>query len=337
MSLIKAWAAKSKGVSLELFEYDPGLIGPNEVEVKVHYCGICHSDISMIDNAWQSSVYPLVPGHEVIGEVILKGSHVKNLRIGQIVGIGWTEKSCMECKTCLQGDQNLCKSSQGLIVGHHGGFADRVRASSEWVIKLPKNLDPSKAGPLMCGGITVFNPLLQFNVPPTAKIGVVGIGGLGHLALKFFKAWGMEVTAFTSHMNKEEDILKMGAHRVVSINDKNQIAKLQNSLDFLLVTSNVSLDFNALIDTLGPKGHIHFVGAVLNIIPITVFQLLGYQRKISATPTGSIASIMSMLEFASRHTIEPIVEIYPLSQVNKALENLRKGQVKYRIVLKNDF
>ena len=337
MSLIKAYAAKAPSQQLELFEYDPGVLGEEEVEVKVEYCGICHSDLSMIDNAWQLSTYPLVPGHEIIGKIVAKGSHVTGLEIDQRVGIGWNCRSCMTCKTCLSGDQNLCSQKQGIIVNHHGGFADYVRTNYQWAFAIDPKLDEKKIAPLLCGGITVFNPLLQYKIMPTSKVGVVGVGGLGHLAIKFLKAWGCSVTALTSHESKALDAKAFGASHVISLQNQEELKQNASTLDLLIVTSNVSLDWQILIDLLHPKARMHFVGAVLEAIPVTVFQLIAGQRELSGSPIGSIASMLTMLDFSLRHKIEPQVEEYPLSQVNEALDKLRKGNAKYRIVLKNDF
>lgn len=336
MNKIKAFAATSPGQPLIPYEYDPGVLGKEEVEVKVEYCGICHSDLSMIDNAWNQSVYPLVPGHEIIGKIISKGEAVKELQIGQRVGIGWNCQSCMTCKTCLSGDQNLCSKVQGVIVKHHGGFADRVRANYQWALPISDKLDPQKVAPLLCGGITVFNPLLQYNILPISKVGVVGIGGLGHMALKFLKAWGCHITAFTSHDSKTQEAQKFGADVVVNVKDPEALKKITNSLDLIIVTSNVSLNWQLLIDSLIAKGRLHFVGAVLEDVPVTVFKLIEKQRQISGSPTGSIAAMMTMLDFSAKHAIEPLVEEFLLSDVNSALEKLRKGQARYRIVLKND-
>lgn len=325
-----------KGEPLRLIEFDPGELGGDQVEVAVEFCGICHSDLSMLDNEWGMTQYPIVPGHEIVGTVVAVGPQVKNLKVGQRVGIGWYSASCQACRPCLAGDHNLCASAEGVIVGRHGGFADRVRVQWLWAIPLPESLDPGRAGPLFCGGITVFNPILQANVKPTERAGVVGIGGLGHLALRFLNKWGCEVFAFTSTDAKREEALRLGAHHVIHSRDADQIKKLAGALDFLLVTVNVPLDWKALLGTLGPRGRLHFVGAVLEPVPVEVFDLITAQRVISGSPTGSPATIMAMLDFCARHAILPVTETFPMSKVNDALEHLRAGRARYRIVLQND-
>lgn len=337
MSTIKSWAALSAGAPLQAFEYDPGPLGAEEVEIAVDYCGICHSDLSMIDNDWGISNYPLIPGHEVVGRVVALGSQAKGLHIGQVVGLGWTADSCMHCSSCMGGYHNLCASAVPTIVGHHGGFAERVRGHWAWAIPLPEGVRPEVAGPLLCGGITVFTPLLEFDISPTSRVGVVGIGGLGHMALRFAKAWGCEVTAFTSNPSKADEARSLGAHRVVSSSNSDEIKAIAGQLDLIIVTANVSLDWDALIAALGPKGRLHVVGAVLTPIPVQAMSLIGGQKEISGSPTGSPTGIARMLTFCARHGIEPMVEMFPMSQVNQALDRLREGKVRYRAVLKNDF
>ncbi len=214
MTAIHAYAATSAKGALQPFEFDPGEIKPDEVEISVSHCGICHSDLSMLDNDWGMSAYPFVAGHEVAGTVVALGSDAKGLKIGQRVGLGWSAHSCLSCPECLSGEHNLCPTTQATIVGRHGGFADRVRAQWTWVRPLPDELDMAKVGPLLCGGVTVFSPLLIHNISPTARVGVIGIGGLGHMALQFANKWGCEVHAFTTSDSKEAEARQLGAHYV---------------------------------------------------------------------------------------------------------------------------
>jgi uncharacterized zinc-type alcohol dehydrogenase-like protein len=337
MSSVKAYAAKSAGAPLEPFEFSPTPLGDEEVEVAVDYCGICHSDLSMIQNAWGMTQFPIVPGHEISGRVVAAGPKAKNLKVGDRVGIGWSSGSCMSCPDCMSGDQNLCAGNEGVIVGRHGGFAERVRAHWAWTVPIPEALDPAKVGPLFCGGITVFNPIVQCGVQPTDRVGVIGVGGLGHLAVQFLNKWGCEVTAFSSSPSKAEELRKLGAHHVVDSRDPGQLKPLARSLDFILVTVNVPLDWNAYIETLAPRGRLHYVGAVLEPLNVGVFPLLLGQRSISASPLGSPATTAQMLEFCARHDIAPVVEEFPMSKVNEAIEHLHSGKARYRVVLKNDF
>jgi alcohol/geraniol dehydrogenase (NADP+) len=332
--MIKAYAATEAGGKLKEFEFDPGPLDDHYVEIKVEYCGICHSDISMLDNEWGMSAYPLVPGHEVIGTVEAMGSHVHGLSLGQRVGLGWSSGSCMHCEMCLSGHHNLCASNIPTVLGRYGGFAEKVRARAEWVLPLPAKLDPSAAGPLLCGGITVFSPLIQFNVKPTDRVGVIGIGGLGHLAIRFLDAWGCEVTAFSGSPAKEAEAKKFGADHFVNSKDPAALAKVANSFDFIISTVNVPMEWAAYINALRPNGRLHFVGALLQPMEVSVFPGLIYQKSISGSPTGGIPAMANMLDFAARHNILPQVETFKFSDVNTAMDRLRHGDVRYRIVLK---
>ena len=331
--MIQAYAAKEPGGKLEPFEYDPGALGASQVEIDVDYCGICHSDLSMLDNEWGMTTYPFVPGHEVAGRIAQVGAGVTTLAVGDPVGLGWHSAYCNTCDSCHSGDKNLCATAEGTIVGRHGGFADKVRADADSVVKLPEGLDVESAGPLFCGGITVFNPMVQFETKPTDKVAVIGIGGLGHIALQFLNAWGCEVTAFTSSESKKTEALKMGAHRTINSRDEAEITAAAGSFDLILSTVNVKLDWNLYLQTLKPNGRLHFLGATLEPLDIGVFGLLMGQKSISGTAVGSPSTIATMLDFANQHDVKPVIEKFKFDQVNEAMDHLRSGKAKYRIVL----
>ncbi|MCC7254034.1 NAD(P)-dependent alcohol dehydrogenase [Hyphomicrobium sp.] len=330
---IKAWATTAADKPLEPFEYDPGPLGADDVEIAVETCGICHSDVSMMHNEWGMTAYPLVPGHEVIGRVTALGSNAKGLSVGQRVGVGWAAGSCMHCQPCLNGDQNLCATHTGTIVGRHGGFADTVRAQWPWAIPIPDGVDAREAGPLLCGGVTVFTPFRAFGIRPTDRVGVVGIGGLGHMALKFAHAWGCEVTAFTSTDAKAEEARSFGAHSVVNTKSGGDLKRIAGTLDLLIVTVNVPLDWPAMLATLRPKGRLHVVGAVLEPIPVAAFPIIMGQNSVSGSPNGAPVTSQLMLEFCARHKIAPQTEHFPISKVNDAVQHLLDGKARYRIVL----
>src|SRR5271155_1179682 len=330
-----AYGASSPRAPLEPLSFNPGELRPEEVEIQVSHCGICHSDISMLDNEWGMSTFPFVPGHEAAGTVVALGEEVKGLKIGQRVGVGWFAHSCLSCYECLSGDYHLCARGQGTIVGRHGALADRLRVQWTWARPLPATLDLAKAGPLLCGGITVFSPLLLHNVPSTARVGIIGIGGLGHLALQFANKWGCEVHAFTTSDSKEAEARNLGAHYVHNTKRDGALKKLSGSLDLIISTINVPLDVAGLLETLAPKGHLHNVGAVLKPLEVPAFSLILGQKSVSGSPAGSPVAIDEMLEFSARHSIVPITETFPMSKVNEALEHFRAGKAHYRIVLEN--
>ncbi|MBW4466354.1 MAG: NAD(P)-dependent alcohol dehydrogenase [Pegethrix bostrychoides GSE-TBD4-15B] len=332
---IKAYAADAPGAALKPFEYEPGVLKAEEVEIQVEYCGLCHSDLSMLNNDWGVTQYPFVPGHEVVGTIAAVGERVTTLNVGQRVGLGWFSDSCMHCTACMSGDHNLCPTAEQTIVGRYGGFADRVRAHQEWVVPLPEGMNAETAGPLFCGGITVFNPIVQFDVRPTDHVGVVGIGGLGHMALRFLKAWGCDVTAFSSSADKETEAKDLGATHFINSRDPESVKKIEGTLDLILSTVNVDLDWATYMTALKPKGRLHFVGVVPNPLSLPVFPMIMGQKSVSGSPLGSPATVSKMLEFSARHDIEPVTEFFAFDQVNKALERLRSGKARYRIVLKH--
>jgi len=332
----KGYAATAKGKKLELIEFDLGPLGDDQIEIAVTHCGICHSDMSMAENEFGWTQYPIVPGHEVVGTIAEVGPHVKTLKVGQRVGLGWFSGCDMMCASCLAGDHNLCRNVEQTIVHRHGGFAQRVRCQAMWAFPIPEGVEPAKAGPLFCAGATVFNPLVQFDVKPTDRVGVIGIGGLGHLALQFMNKWGCEVFAFTSSDSKQAEVKKLGAHQAVNSKDAAQLQKLAGSLDFIISTVNVGLKWSDYLKTLAPKGGLHFVGAALEPLSVLPVELLGSQLSISGTPNASPAVIDKMLQFCARHGVEALTESFPMSRVNEAFDHLRSGKARYRIVLAND-
>jgi len=333
MSQFHAFAATSAKAPLQPYDFNPGELRPDQVEIAVRYCGICHSDLSMLDNEWGISQYPFVPGHEAVGTIVALGSEARGLRVGQTVGLGWFAGSCLKCPQCLGGDQNLCATGEQTIVGRYGAFADRVRCQWTWAVPLPEHLDPAKAGPLFCGGITVFNPIVQFDIQPTQRVGVIGIGGLGHLALQFLNKWGCEVTAFTSSDSKAAEAKSLGAHNTVNSRNSDELKKIANSLDFIISTASAALDWDSMINALAPKGRLHFVGVTPAPVPVQVFSLIMGQRSVSGSPLGSPSTTAKMLDFCARHNIAPVTEMFPFAKVNDALEHLRAGKARYRVVL----
>lgn len=332
----QAWVARAPRQPMTLEDFDPGLLGAEDVELAVEHCGVCHSDISVLNNEWGLSQYPAILGHEIVGRITAVGASAKRLKVGQRVGVGWNSGSCMHCNPCMSGQHHLCRQVQPTIVGHRGGFASHVRAHWAWAIPLPEALDPAEAGPLLCGGVTVFAPLVLY-AKPTARVGVIGIGGLGHMAVKFAAAYGCEVTAFTSSESKLAEAKEFGAHHVVSTRDSGAIRKRAGNFDLLICTVNVPLDWDALIGSLGPKGRLHVVGAVLDPIPVAALALILGQKSVSGSLTGSPVTIETMLAFAARHDVTPQTEHYPMSKINDAFARVESGKARYRIVLDADF
>jgi len=335
---IKAYAALAPNAALIPYEYEAGPLQAEEVEVEVEFCGICHSDISMIANEWGLSSYPLICGHEVIGRVSAIGEVAKSkgLNLGQKVGVGWTAKSCQHCDECISGHQVNCSQALPTVL-NKGGFSERIRADWQWVIPLPEGIDNAAAGPLLCAGITVFKPLLMHNINVLSRVGVIGIGGLGHLAIKLLKALGTEIIAFSSSDIKKEQILEMGATQVVDSRDTEAIKLFTGQLDLVINTVAVDLNWQPYFEVLAPQGKFHTVGIVLKPFQVSSFSLIQGDRSISGSLTGSPAQLRSLLKLASRADISPLVQFFPMSRINEALDYVKSGQANFRVVLEADF
>jgi len=334
--IYKAWVAKAAKQPMAFTTVEPGPLGTEEVEVAVEHCGLCHSDLSIFSDEFGISQFPATLGHEVVGRVTAVGPSAKGVVVGQQVGVGWFSGSCMHCRQCLSGRQHLCPQAQLTIVGHRGGFASHIRCHWAWAIPLPDGLDLADAGPLLCGGITVFSPLVA-HAKPVDRVGVIGIGGLGHMALKFAAAYGCDVTAFTSSESKFDEAKSFGARHVVSSKDSAAMKRLGGSLDLLISTVSAPIDWNAMIGTLAPNGRLHVVGLMVEPIPVSALSLILQQRTVSGSPTGSPVGIAMMLDFAARHRIAPQTEHFPMSRINEAFARLQSGKARYRIVLDTDF
>jgi uncharacterized zinc-type alcohol dehydrogenase-like protein len=307
----------------------------NEVEVRISHCGVCHSDIHLIDNDWGTSKYPFIPGHEIVGTVEAVGSDVKDRTVGERVGIGWQADSCGVCEWCRQGAEQLCANSQPTCVGRNGGYADSVRVNSRFAIPVPEVLVSESVAPLLCGGITVFAPMRRHGVNPTSRVGVVGIGGLGHLALQFAKTFGAEVTALSTSIDKEEEARKMGADHFVNTRDMAEMKKIAGSFDFLLSTASADQEWQALMNSLRPKGTLCVVGVPPSPIAIQGFPLVNGQRAVVGSNTGSPQDLHEMLDVAARHGVKAITERFPMAKANDAIAKVKKSKVRYRAVLVN--
>ena len=332
---IRGYAAKKPNGLLEPFQYDPKPLERHEVEVKISHCGICYSDIHLIDNDWGITDFPFVPGHEIVGTVTALGAEVQGLDKGQRVGIGWQRSACLKCEYCLRGFENLCSQLKDTCVGNHGGFAEAIRIDHRFAFPLPDGLESEYAAPLLCAGVTVYSPLVYYKVRPSMKVGVIGIGGLGHLALQFASKMGCEVTAFSSTPEKESEARGLGAHHFVYDNDSQTMEKVASTQDFILATVNADLNWESYVDALRPGGRLCFVGVPKEAISIPVFSLIVGRNSICGSPIGSRTDIREMLDFAVLNDIKPCTETIPMSRVNEGIDRLRNNQVRYRVVLEN--
>jgi len=349
---MKALVVNALGHGFNLEDIEIAAPMGREVLIDVQASGLCHTDLLFATH--DIVPMPAVLGHEVSGIVAEIGADVNQFRVGDHV-VGSLAQSCGGCARCQTGRSFQCQHPEATLrrptdaprLSRHGvglfqglglgGFAERVRCHWSWALPLPEALDSKSAGPLFCGGLTVFSPIVEFDIRPTDRVGVVGIGGLGHMALKFLHAWGCDVTAFTSSASKADEARGFGAHHVVASNDAKALKQIAGTLDVILVTVNVTLNWNAMLAALAPRGRLHFVGAVLEPVPVPAFALIGGRKSVSGSPLGSPATAATMLEFCARHAISPQVEMFPMSRINDALDHLRAGKARYRVVLENDF
>jgi uncharacterized zinc-type alcohol dehydrogenase-like protein len=335
MSEIHGLAVHAAGAHLLPYKYDPGPLGRHEVEIKISHCGVCFSDVHLIDNDWGFSKYPFIPGHEIVGTVVGVGSDVRSPGMGERVGVGWQADSCGICEWCRRGEEHLCAKSQPTCVGRHGGYADRVRVNSRFAILVPAVLESENVAPLMCAGITVYSPLRNHGVRPSSRVGVIGIGGLGHLGVQFAKTFGAEVTAFSTSKEKEAEALALGAHHFVNTRDTGALKKVSGSFDFLLSTVSADQDWQAYVHSLRPNGTFCLVGVGPSPLQLQGFPLISGQKSIAGSSTGSPRDLYEMLDVAARHGVKAVTEGFPMAKANDAVAKVKRNQVRYRAVLAN--
>lgn len=327
---IQAFAAQKPHTPLSPFEYQREAMGPFDIEVEISHCGICRSDLHLLDNDWKITSYPFVPGHEIVGRIIQKGDAVIDLPLGMRVGIGWQRSSCHSCEWCAIGEENICEKKGATCVGHFGGFARKILVDSRFAFPIPENLPSQFAAPLLCGGATVFSPLLDHQINATKHVAVVSIGGLGHLALQFAKAFGAQVSAISSTKSKKEEALAFGADHFYTLDD---LEKLKRHFDLVLFAGSHALSWTPLIDCVRPNGAFCLLGAPSQSITFSANLLISKKAQVSGSNIASPSVMRQMLSCADRHKVYPKIEQFPMHDVNRALEKLRSGQIRYRAVL----
>ena len=335
MAEIQGLAAHAAGAQLLSFKYKIGELAPGEVEVKISHCGVCHSDVHLIDNDWGISKYPFIPGHEIVGTVTVVGSLVTDRKPGDRVGIGWQADSCGVCEWCRQGDEHLCAKAQPTCVGRNGGYADSIRVNSRFAIPIPEILDSENVAPLLCGGITVYSPLRNHLARPSSRVGVIGIGGLGHMGIQFARAFGCEVTAFSTSKDKEAEARTLGAHHFVNTLDTGALKKVAGSYDLILSTVSADQDFQGFVNALRPRGTLVVLGVSPSPLQISGFSLLSQQKAVAGSPTGSPRDLHEMLDVAARHDVKAITESFKMKDANEAVKRVKNNKVRYRAVLAN--
>lgn len=333
---INAYAAMLAGQSLQPHKYVPKDLDPMGVEIQISHCGMCHTDLHLINNDFGMSAYPLVPGHEIVGIVSQVGGGETGLGVGQRVGVGWLAGACFVCEQCAAGRDNLCPKGQPTCLGREGGYATHVRIDSRFAFPIPDPIPSEVAAPLLCAGITVFAPLLRHGVSGASRLGVIGIGGLGHLALQYGRALGCHVTAFSSTPAKASEAKRFGADEFVATGKAGALDSRANSCDFLLSTVTADVPWKDYLSVLRPGGRLCIVGVPQHDMLIPALPLILGQKSVVSSVVGSRSEIQIMLEFSARHRITPQIELFPMHEANRALERLRTNKMRYRAVLTNE-
>lgn len=339
---VKAFGTRASDAPLKEISIQRRKPSPHDVEIEILYCGVCHSDLHTARNEWHGTVYPCVPGHEIVGRIVSTGDHVRNFKAGDLAAVGCMVDSCGECQYCKEGLEQYCEQGNTLTYNSpdkylgsrtYGGYSESIVVDESFVLHVPENLDLAATAPLLCAGITTYSPLKHWKVGPGQKIGVVGIGGLGHMAVKLAKAMGAEVIVFTTSSSKYEDAKRLGADDVVLSKDKAQMAKYAGKLNFLLDAVSASHDINAYLNLLRVDGSLALVGAPEHPLPVAAFSLIPYRRSLAGSTIGGIAETQEMLDFCGKHNIVADIEMINIQQINEAYERLLKGDVKYRFVI----
>jgi len=341
----KAYAARSAKGPLGPFDFTRRAVRPQDVQIEILYCGVCHSDLHQARDEWKAvipTVYPCVPGHEIVGRVVKAGSAVKKFKEGDIAAVGCLVDSCGECENCKDGEEQFCvkfptftynapDSVSGGVT--YGGYSDTIVVDEAFALRVPKGMDLAGAAPLLCAGITTYSPLRHWNVGKGQKVGIVGLGGLGHMGLKFAHAFGAHTVLFTTSPNKAEDARRLGADEVVVSKNANEMAKHAGSFDFILDTASANHDLNQYIALLRRNGTMALVGAPEEPAPVSAFNLLLGRRRLAGSAIGGLRETQEMLDFCAERGITSDIEMIPIQKINEAYERLLKADVKYRFVI----
>ena len=339
---VKAYAAQSATSRLAPFTIPRRTPRPTDVALEILFCGVCHSDLHTARGEWAGTMFPCVPGHEIVGRVTAVGDEVTKFKVGELAAVGCMVDSCRTCETCRAGQEQYCLNGftgtyngEDKVSGGHtfGGYSTNVVVEEGFVLRVPDKLDPASTGPLLCAGITTYSPLRHWKVGPGQKVGIVGLGGLGHMGLKFAHAFGAHVVLFTTSPGKAEDGKRLGADEVVISKNEDEMKKHEASFDFVLDCVSAEHDINAYLNLLKLDGTLCQVGAPEKPLPVAAFNLILPRRNFAGSAIGGIAETQEMLDFCAEHGIAPEVEMIKMDQVNEAYERLLKQDVKYRFVI----
>ncbi|TYZ10023.1 NAD(P)-dependent alcohol dehydrogenase [Hymenobacter lutimineralis] len=342
MSTTKAYAAPAASSPLAPFQFERREVGAHDVQIEILFCGVCHSDLHQVRDEWGGSIFPMVPGHEIVGRVTQVGAHVKNFRVGDLAGVGCMVDSCRTCPSCQEGLEQYCEvgmvgtyggRERGTGAPTYGGYSTQIVVDEAYTLRVPDTLPLAGVAPLLCAGITTYSPLRQWKVGPGHRVGVMGLGGLGHMAVKLAAAMGAEVTVLSTSPDKEADARALGAHKFVVTKDKSALKSVSNYFDFILNTVSAPLDLSQYVSLLRRDGTMILLGVPPEAPQLHAFQLIGKRRRIAGSLIGGIQETQEMLDFCAQHNIVSDVEVIPMSYINEAYERMLKSDVKYRFVI----
>jgi uncharacterized zinc-type alcohol dehydrogenase-like protein len=338
----QAYAAQHSTAPLAPFSLERREVGPHDVQIEILYCGVCHSDIHQVRNEWQNSIYPMVPGHEIVGRITKVGAHVKGFKPGDLAGVGCFVDSCRECPSCKAGLEQYCETS---LIGTYnayekdgktptyGGYSTQIVVDESYTLKVSEKLPLEAVAPLLCAGITTYSPLLHWKVGKGHKVAIMGLGGLGHMAVKFAASFGAEVTMLSTSPSKEADAKRLGAHHFALTSDPATLAKLTRSFDFIIDTVSAPHDYTVSLNMLKTDGVLICVGAPEEPARVPAFSLIPKRVSIAGSMIGGIAETQEMLDYCAEHNIVSDVEVISIQQINEAYERMIRNDVKYRFVI----
>jgi uncharacterized zinc-type alcohol dehydrogenase-like protein len=337
-----AYAAQNATTPIAPFDIQRRDLGKHDVQIDILYCGVCHSDLHTVRSEWQGTIYPCVPGHEIVGRVVKVGANASKFKEGDIVGVGCMVEACLTCANCEKDLEQFCEKGTTWTYNSpdqhtdgvtYGGYSESIVVDKAFVLKIPKHLDLAAAAPLLCAGITTYSPLRHNNVGNGQKVGIVGLGGLGHMGVKLAKAFGAYVVVFTTAPDKVEDALRLGADEVVNSKNADEMKQHLNSFHFILDTVSAQHDINAYLLLLGRDGNLTQVGVPPKPLSLNVGSLIYGRRSLSGSLIGGIRETQEMLDFCGKHNITADIELIPIQNINAAYDRLVKGDVKYRFVI----
>jgi uncharacterized zinc-type alcohol dehydrogenase-like protein len=340
---VKAYGNDSAEAELEQLNINRRKPTPHDVEIDILFCGVCHSDLHTARSEWGPTLYPCVPGHEIVGKVVSVGNHVSKFKVGDLVGVGCMVDSCRECEYCKENLEQYCEPGNTGTYNSpdkhlqdtptFGGYSESIVVDENYVLRIPENLDLAATAPLLCAGITTYSPLHHWNVGPGKKVGIVGIGGLGHMGIKIAKAMGAHVVAFTTSEAKFAEAKRLGADEVVLSKDEEQMAAFRGKLHFVLDAVSAEHDINAYLNLLRVDGSLALVGAPEHPLPVAAFSLIMGRKSFAGSAIGGIKETQEMLDFCGKHNITADIEMIDIQKINEAYDRLLKGDVKYRFVI----